>query len=294
MRNGDLNAAYRAAEESYRIASRIGVNMTVCTGTTILGTIEIMRGNYESAQEWFETGLQAARPMIDFLPFYAALPLGGLGLACLDISPKLAGQATEYLTEAKQLLEAPYGALAAGITWGDLGFSALALGEIDNARAYFQNGLTMTSPFTQLQRPRLLAGSAIVAMAEHEMDRAQELIEEALHYAEERSMKFFYPLLEYADGLLHYARSDMQSALEHFTKAETLALEMQMRPMVWRARMEAARALSALGSQKEANKKVREAKDMIAEIASIFPDENKCKLFTENAMGQLDAAGGRR
>jgi len=61
-----------------------------------------------------------------------------------------------------------------------------------------------------------------------------------------------------------------------------------MRPMVWQARVEAAKVLDALGRTAEAEAKRRDARAMIDEIAALFTDENLRAAFVESAMRKIE------
>jgi hypothetical protein len=61
---------------------------------------------------------------------------------------------------------------------------------------------------------------------------------------------------------------------------------MTMRPLAWQARAGAARSLVALGRADEAERKQREARAMIDEIAGLFEDEAMRAMFVAQAIGE--------
>ena len=105
-------------------------------------------------------------------------------------------------------------------------------------------------------------------------------------------MKYMYPFIEMADAEVSAARGELDRALEHYARAESLALEMGMRPAVLQARAGAAQALTACGRSAEAAAKRGEARAMIEEIAGLFHDEEMRTLFAESA--EMRVGGGLR
>ena len=292
FRNGDLTQAKEVAEEGYRIAAQIGSTYSAPVGGAILGYITQMLGDYESSIMWFERTLAHARPLIDFVPFMAVIPLGGLGGVCLDISPKLVDRVVEAHSEALKLLQIPSGAPAGGTCWADLGFCAFALGEVDRADEYFQNGLNSPSIQMYEQRPRSLVGAALVALERNRTDEASKLVSEARQYTQERGMKCFYPMVDLAEARLSAANGDIESALRHYKEADKLAVEMRMLPTALQARMGMTAVLAGCGRTSDAQAAHLDAQAMINEIAGIFRDDDYRQMFTENAIERLQSMAG--
>lgn len=90
-------------------------------------------------------------------------------------------------------------------------------------------------------------------------------------------------LIALTQGRVSAAQGDDEQALAAFARAESLALEMGMRPIVWQARAGAAVALSGLGRNAEAEAKRREAKAVIDEIAGLFQDAELRSKYVDNA-----------
>ena len=96
-------------------------------------------------------------------------------------------------------------------------------------------------------------------------------------------MRNLYPLIALTEARVSVARGERERALEQLARAEQIASAMQMRPMVWQARAEAARVLSELGRVAEAEQKRREAQAMIDQIAGLFTDEKLRAMYLESA-----------
>ncbi|HEX9075157.1 MAG TPA: adenylate/guanylate cyclase domain-containing protein, partial [Anaerolineae bacterium] len=158
LRNGDLNTAYRMAEEGTRIAVRIGATFTVVMGAWVKGEVARLRGEYERALEGYLQSLDAARPMQGFMPWLAVIALGGLGATDIEISEKLSDRAAEYHGEALALLNSPMGIPGGGSAWADIGFCAMAVGNLEKAAEVFQKGLTAPSIMGLLYKPRHMVG----------------------------------------------------------------------------------------------------------------------------------------
>jgi tetratricopeptide (TPR) repeat protein len=195
----------------------------------------------------------------------------------------LAGQASELYAETLKVLDLPGGEAAGAIAWVELGYSALAQGEIDRAGEYFDRAMASQSPQKLLQRPLMLAGKALVELARNRPDEAAPLVSEARQYAEARSMKHLYPAIWMAEAGVSAARGEADRALDHYARAESLAQEMGMRPTVWQARAGAAQVLTGCGRAAEAAARRSQARAMIAEIAGLFQDEETRTFFTESA-----------
>ena len=172
--------------------------------------------------------------------------------------------------------------------WAEVGFCALAKGDLEKANELFQMGLTVSTATKYLARPQLLIGSAFVEMSKGNCDDAARLVDEARQYAEERAMKHFYAFVAFADAQVSSAQGRGDHALDSFILAEQQALQMQMRPLVWQARVGAAGVLSSTGQASKAEVKLGEAREMVNEIGGLFQDEDMRGMFLENASGKLN------
>ena len=285
IRNGEFDAARESAEEGAALATEIGSAENAGNGYFALGQIAWMRGEYQSAIEHQQRAAEAAGGAgIHYLQSSA---LCALGAAYLDVSHDLADKVAEIHTEAIQILEMPLGTVMGAIAWAELGFCAMALGDLETAREMFDNGLEKPTGPVHLMRPRLLVGSAFLALMAGDMDEASKLVAEARGLAEATQMKHFYPFIAFAEAQVSAASGDVEGALERFAHSEELALEMGMRPLVWQAQAGAAQALSASGRGDEAQEKLRQARAVIDEIAAQFEDDELRSKYLESATSKL-------
>ncbi len=285
LRAGDLKAARQAAQEGGSLAAEIGNAFWEAWGWTLVGKVSQLRGEYEAAIAAYQRAARAG----EISGAYAMKTTGLAPLAAvyaeigvrLDESAALQKQVLEFLSD-------PARVVTSSQAWFNLGSAALTRGEVEQAREFFQKGLTIPSPIWLLERPRLLAGAALVDLKQKNLDEARSKIDKAWTFVQERAMNNEYPSVAWADGLVSAACGDQVRALEQFNRAESLAQEMQMRPLVWRARVGAARALASLNRPAEAEEKQNAARAMIDEIAGLFQDEKWRVPFVENARRMVD------
>jgi ATP/maltotriose-dependent transcriptional regulator MalT len=173
--------------------------------------------------------------------------------------------------------------------WADLGLCALTLGDLELAEDVFQKGLNHPSLFILLERARLLAGSALLALARDDAEEAARLAAEAEAFAQEKQMRHLFPLIYLTLGLVKRAQGDVEAALAAFARAEEEAQELAMRPTIWRSCLYAAETLEAAGQAGEAQAKRQAAQGMIQEIGGMLNDETLRRAYLESALPQ--AAG---
>ena len=281
MLDGDLDAARAAAEEGLALSQRIGHILGECVCAFMLAYLAQLRGDYERAIAFGERSLEASRQTgLGMLQVY---PLGVLGSVYQDISPALLSKIDEYHLQALGLLNSPMGVPAGGFAWADLGFCLLTKGDVDRASAILHKGLSTPTQMGLINRSRFRVGLAFVALAKGHLEEAAMHVDQARAYVDERRMRYLYPEVALAQGRVSAARGEPDAALEYFARAETAALEMTMRPMVWQARVEVARELSALGRASEAEAKRQQAREMIDTIVGLFEDKELRELFAANA-----------
>jgi predicted ATPase/class 3 adenylate cyclase len=289
MRNGDFASARAAALQGAEIGLRIGVAYPTVYALWGLGALALQQGDYEQALNHLKQAVEWALPVEDHVPFMAVQPLGTLGSALLEISPRLKPQAAEYHEHALRLLDHPAGAFGGGTAWADIGMCALAAGNLPLAEDVFDRGLNNPSMFMLLERPRFLVGRAVIALAHGRLADAAECVQAARQFAAERRMQNAYPVIEYAAGLVAAAQGNLEGALAAYAEAEAQAARLTLRPLLWRVHAEAARALAALGRAAEAEARAAAARAVVAEMADLFKDDELRRLYAEHASAALAA-----
>ncbi|PKB72369.1 MAG: hypothetical protein BZY87_00865 [SAR202 cluster bacterium Io17-Chloro-G6] len=199
LRNGDLDAAMEPATQAAGLAGPIGAVEQDTYANLSLGLISWFKGDYEAAVGHYESALTTGRA--SGLPFPQVSALCGMGTALLDISPRLMDRIKDTHTEALELIEKPLGSATGGLAWADLGFCFMLTGDSERANEMFQKGLDESTAFMYLARPLLLVGSAFLALGGGDTESADQLVNDAKSFAEERAMKHFYPLLSFVEAM---------------------------------------------------------------------------------------------
>lgn len=287
IRNGDFEQAINALNEGLEIATKIGHLAPQAIAAYLLGEIYRWRGEYERALQFGHLSSEAATPLEPYMPFMLVPALGSLGMIYLEISEKFTDKIAEFHLHALRLLETPSGTPTGGTAWADLGHCAIALGDFKVADEVLQKGLNYPNMFMRLERPRHLSGAALLASSRGEHEEAVRLAIEARDYAQARGMRHHYPLTDLIKGKVLVANGEFEAGLEALELAESEALELDMRPVVWQARAQAAIALEASGQKDLAEEKRTAAKAMVVEIANLFADQNLREAFLHNALGKI-------
>lgn len=248
---GDLNAARDNLAECVATATQIGVPYVVITGSWALAWVAAARGEYAEAFAALKHSLAAAEPAADFMPFMLTFPVAALAALHSDVGSPPA-QIAEYAERAVELLQTPLGQPGAANGFADLGDGALARGDFERAQEYYDRALNVPSIMKLVLTPRAFCGLAQVALARGELETAQAHLAAADAFATERSMKFYYPFIALGEGQLALASGHLAEARVAFARTESLAAEMGLRPLVARARTDAADALDQLGQTAEA------------------------------------------
>jgi tetratricopeptide (TPR) repeat protein len=223
------------------------------------------------------------------MPFLVVPPLGTLGSLYQEISDQFIDKIAEFHNHALRLLETPAGVMSGSTAWADLGFCAMALGDFPLADESFQKGLQQPTMFYLLERPRIMAGAALLALTRDELEEANRLAGESRTYAEERQMRHMYPLTSLVEGKVRMAGGNLKGALVDFERAEVEAEALGMRPYILEARLIQAEALSAMGQSEEADTKRTKAQEMVDEIAGLFQDEDLRSEYLRNKMAKIPA-----
>jgi tetratricopeptide (TPR) repeat protein len=215
--------------------------------------------------------------------------LGSLGSAYLDISDQFSDRISEFHQHALRLMEAPGGNMTGGTAWADLGLCAVTIGDLEMADEVFHKGLNYPTMFMYVEKARLLAGSALLALARGESDEAHRLAKEALAYAQEKGMRNMYPLTYLTIGKAQARQGELDAALESFERAEEEAMGLNMRPYVWQSRVAAAESLESAGRTEEAQVKRDGARAMIEEISDLIEDEELRSTYLKSALDKVGA-----
>ncbi|MGE5222347.1 MAG: adenylate/guanylate cyclase domain-containing protein [Omnitrophica WOR_2 bacterium] len=286
MRAGNFEAAYTAAEQAARTARRIGAVSPQSTAAYYAGLISREMGDYEKAITWEEESIQAGK--VFGAPYLILAGFCTLGAIYADINKdRFREQINAVQREGIQLIGQPTSVITAGGAWVDLGFTALVLDNLAEAAEYFNKGLSNPTPLKMILRPYYLVGLALVAIRNGNLTAAEEYLNEAGRYIEEKGLQNNVPLVDLARGRFHLTANQPEKALESFQRAESTSLGMHLRPITWQARSGSAQAFEQMSRFADAVEHREKAQEMIAEIAGLFKTEAYRQAFLENVHNRL-------
>jgi tetratricopeptide (TPR) repeat protein len=297
IRDGEFDRAMVTLEEGLQLAQRIGAISAIADASWLMGQIARLRGEYEAALVAGQRAFEAATPLEGFMPFYLVHAVGLLGSLYLDISDAFIDKVAQFHRHALRLLEEPVGAVGGAVAWADLGWCALTLGDLEIASEVFTKGLNYPTMMMNMEKPRHLAGTALLHSLRGEAEPAGRLASEACAYAEQYGLRHLYPLVRLTHGRVLAAAGRHEEALVEFAAAEATAREMGQQPLLWQTHAAAGRSLLALGRDAEAAKEQRQARAVVDEIGGLFADEALRSAFLESAQRRLaqtsEPAGNR-
>jgi tetratricopeptide (TPR) repeat protein len=289
IRKGDFASAEKFLDEGGRIAGKIGAVWPQVIGRWIQGEMARLQGEYELSLACNQRALDLALPFEQFMPFMVVPPLGSLGMVYLHLSDQFRDEVSKFHYHALRLLESPETTMTVGTAWADLGFCALTLGDLEMAGEVFQKGLSQPSFFILLERARLLAGLALLALTRGDSGEAARLAAEAQAFAEEKGMRHVLPLTQLTQGRVLAAQGDVQSALTALDEAEAGAQALEMRPYIWQACLAAAEVLETAGRLEEAQAKHQVARAMIQEIGDMIGDKTLRQAYLDSTLDKAAA-----
>lgn len=274
---GDLAGARGSAAEGLRIALEIGALVVEGEGSLALGHIDRMQGRYQEAIARYRRAAEAGAA--SSAPWTSSMALCALGSTLIEVSRTLLPQAVEVHADAAAILATPGGGLPGASAWAELGFCALAAGELDEAAEWFQRGLMQRTMTMNVERPRLLLGMAGVLLARGDAGGALHRVNLARDYAVEREMRHFLPAIALTEGRALHALGDREAALAVLRECEKLAAEMGMRPVLWQALRERAAVLEELGGNSDGESARSKAEEIMAVIAADLSDPDLRSAF---------------
>jgi class 3 adenylate cyclase/tetratricopeptide (TPR) repeat protein len=287
IRIGDFLAARQALLEGLEIATRIGSLFSQTWAAWSLADLLRLQGEYEAALHYGQAAIETALPLEPFMPFLVVPPLGTLGSIYLDISEQFKDKINQLHQHALRLLESPAATMSGGTAWADLGFCALAQGNLSLAGEVFDKGLHIPTMFTLVEQPRLLAGAALLACVQGEFDQALRMAQDAHTFATERCMRHILPLTWLTLGKIRVARGELESSLEAFVEAELAAMTLGLRPWAWQIMAAAGNALAEAGQNKPAHEKRNAAQALVIEIADQISDPDLRNAYQRSTLAKI-------
>jgi class 3 adenylate cyclase/tetratricopeptide (TPR) repeat protein len=287
LHQGNLELAEQYLSQGLEIATRIGHLELIALSTYFSAEIAGWRGEYQIALDYGQRAMDAAQPIEEYAPYVLAPILGLLGKIYLEISPKFNDKIIELHQYALRLLESPFGVMTGGLPWADLGLCGIEIGDQELAQAVLEKGLNTPNSFHMLERPRILAGMAMLSRAQGKVEKALDLADQARAYAEEHQLHQHYPLTALIQGRVRAAAGQPELALSALDQAKQESRVMRMRPILWQAHAKSAEMLTNVGRIQEAKQERIIAEDVVAEIASQIENLELRQAFFNNVMAKI-------
>lgn len=282
---GNPQAAVEALEQGLRIGTKIGSLEAEGIAAYMLADIARRRGEYELALSCGHRSLEVMLPAEEYLPFFLVPVLGCLGSIYQEISPQFVDEIGRFHLHALRLLESPFAAMTGAVAWADLGFCAIAMGDRQLAGQVLQKGLSTPNTWSQLERPRHLAGLAWLASDRGEHAQAIRLAEESLAYVQQHALRYHQPLVLFVSGKVLAAGGQLEAGMACLEQSLEGARHFNFRPLIVSAHTAAAQALAAAGRLEQADIQRHAARQMVAEIAGLFEKPDLREIYLRSALG---------
>jgi tetratricopeptide (TPR) repeat protein len=277
IRQGNIDGALATAKEAGNLSRQVGSLIYNAITAGEISALHFARGELEAAYRQAEVALQLWSMMGPYGLFFAPMSRAAMisaataigGEFCRNVLAEQAGP----LEETDQF--------AGATAWTDLGFAALQRGDVDRAGEYFEKAVTIPTTFWLIERPRALAGSALVCLGRGDIDGAADQVAEAVRFADERGMRHFDPLLTFVDGQIVFVSGDYPGALERFEAAEGQAARMGMRPLIAQSLEAQVMVLNLLGRAEEARVRADRARTLVDEMQAAIHDQEMLGSFQQ-------------
>jgi class 3 adenylate cyclase/tetratricopeptide (TPR) repeat protein len=187
LRQGDVSGANASLREAVRITEHIGAAGDLAMALVQQSKLARVEGRREEAVALAERAAAVARGT--GLPYIVSFALASLAGALADVKATPRERVLALSDEALETMKMPSGTFFGGDAFAELGFAALAVGDVVRAQTMFERGLTEPNATMRLARPRLLAGAAEVALADGRLTDARAHAAEARAMVEERQMR---------------------------------------------------------------------------------------------------------
>ena len=267
MRDGDTDSALQLLLESEETLTRYS-SFYEPFARTFAGTLLYDRGDIETG---IARLVEIRREVVDQgMNLYIALT--SATLVRMYGSLQLGASVPEWRSSALEAVQAPLGNYLASTVWADLGYANLAIGEIAAAEDDFASGMAAASATQYWERPRLLIGSALVAIELDQDDKAHRLLDEAQAFLLEKEIRLFDGALGHARGKLLLSEDRHIEASEQLGDAFDAAMATGLRPLAVRIAVTAAGAAIAAGDSGRAHEREDTARSLVDEIAGAISD----------------------
>jgi class 3 adenylate cyclase/tetratricopeptide (TPR) repeat protein len=282
-REGKLAEAWEQAREAAEIAARIG-SSTASVVALQAGFAADLLGDIENALAFYAMSLHLGEESAQLFNAAAAAASMARIYAELGIETE---ETAGLKAKALQHLETPMGETMASTVFAELGWAAIAGGDLERATEMLSRGLAGSSASKLLEQPRLLLGLATIKVAEGDLAGAGELVSETSDFIEQRRMVYFRPALAATRGSLLLASGRNEEATEVLAEGTQFAEAMGATGLEWRLRAARARALSREGRPEEAARETATARRLVTEQNNRIVDPSVQESFRRAALGRI-------
>ena len=287
LMNADFSSAKKFGKEGANIAARISAGQGEAAGRLVQAIVARMEGKFDEA---LQAGAQSlAVSTSSGLTFMEAAVSATLGSIELDISPDRANVAQQLHTQTLEAIEKPLGSALGGIAWAEVGFTALGLGNLEQATEMFNNGITISTAAKNLAKPQLLMGQGMLKLMDGDIPGALEMIDDAERFANSIRMKHYAPFFGLMRGMIQGAAGNSKSALESLEKSKSEALKLGMLPTALQASLTAVGIISSQADEVLSKNTIAECEKLIEEISASIKDTQISNAFESAARSKLPA-----
>lgn len=284
---GDLDTANKFAKDGANIAVRISAGQGEAAGRLMQAIIARMKGRFDEALDFGGQALAASTA--SGLTYMEAAVAATLGSIELDISPDRVNATKQLHIQTLEAIEKPLGSAMGAMAWAEVGFCALNLGNPEQAKKMFDNGLNISTATKNLSKPQLLMGQGMLQMMDGDIEGALATIDEAQSFAESSKMQHYAPFFGLMRGMMQGAAGDHGSALESFKDSKSKALKLGMLPTALQASLALAGVVGSQNDDSASKNAVTECEKLIEEITASINDSQISDAFESSARAKLPA-----
>jgi tetratricopeptide (TPR) repeat protein len=285
LREGDVGAALDAMLKSEEALVRYDEFLLPLIWVSA-ATLLWCRGDLEPALHYIERAREsaAARGMTYFTAAACATS------AWIYATLGLAEEAEVIRRRAIEDVRSPIGGFVSSTVWADLGFAALALGDMEGAADAFEEELGASSATKFWEMPRLLVGHALVQAANGEVAEAHASLDEAERFLREKEVRVFDAHLAHGRAEVLIAEGKPDEAAVRLAEALEAAEAAGWRVFSVQLAASAAALAEKRGDQAEARRCLELIRREVDAMASAVQDPTLSQALRAALAGPLVAS----
>lgn len=267
MREGDIESALRLTVEAGATLERYASFFTPLAHW-LAAHLYSERGRMDAALDLLQ---QARRSSTETgMPFFVALT--SAGQAHLYASLGMDEPMREARSAALAAVDTPVGDFVASTVWAEIGYAALARGDLGEAADRFDLGLATPSASQFWEKPRLLLGRALVSTAQDDATAAHRFLDEADTYLLGKEVRAYDGHVLHGRGLALLAEGQPEAAAAKLESALEIAASQRWLRLHAESATAAARARSSMGDTDAARRHLAAARAGVEEMMRSVED----------------------